>query len=204
MAKLHFIYGPMGSQKTARVIADAYNFEEHGGNVLVTKPAADTKGEEKLVSRIGLFRVVDFLATPDMDVQAEVLRRQEERGRINALLVDEAQFMQPAQVDQLFALAVVDSIPVLAYGLRTDFRTRSFPGSQRLLEIAHELRESITMCGHGGGCEHRAHLNARMVNGVYVAEGSQIAIDGEAEVTYASLCSAHYIEDVGPVATPAD
>ena len=163
----------------------------------------DTKGERSLVSRIGLHRDADFLTTPDMDVQAEVLCRKEVVGRISAVLVDEAQFLQPAQVDQLLALAVLHAIPVMAWGLRTDFRTRGFPGSLRLLEIAHELRESIAMCGHGGGCEHRAQFNARMVNGVFVAKGDQVAIDGEAAVTYTALCARHYLEDVGPIAADA-
>jgi thymidine kinase len=163
----------------------------------------DTKGDRSLVSRIGLHREADFLTTPDMDVQAEVLRWREAAGRISAVLVDEAQFLLPAQVDQLLALAVLHAIPVMAWGLRTDFRTRSFPGSLRLLEIAHELRESIAMCGHGGGCEHRAQFNARMVNGCFVAEGDQVAIDGEAAVTYTALCARHYLEDVGPIAAAA-
>ncbi len=206
MAKLHFINGPMGSQKSTRLLADAHNFEEHGGIVLVTKPAKDTKGDRKVVWRIGptLSRVVDFLATPDMDIQAEVLRRQQALGDINAVLVDEAQFLEPEQVDQLFALAVVNAIPVLAYGLRTDFQTNLFPGSARLLALAHETRECITMCGHGGGCKHRAHLNARKIGGMFVSQGDQVAIDGEANVTYVALCSEHYLQDVGPVTATAD
>lgn len=199
MSKLYFTHGPMGSQKTTNLLATAYNFEEHGGNILITKPAADTKGDSSLVSRIGLTREVDFLSTPDMDIQEEVRKRRDEIGKINAVLVDEAQFMEPKQIDQLFALAVVDSIPVMAWGLRTDFRSRGFPGSIRLLEIAHVLRESITMCGHGDGCEHRAHLNARRVGGLFVSDGGQVAIDGSEDITYTSLCSVHYIEDVGPV-----
>ena len=203
MAKLYFTHGTMGAQKTTQLLAAAHNFEEHGGSVLMTKPAIDTRGERELMSRIGLRRAADFLTTPDMDIQAEVLRWREARGRISAVLVDEAQFLQPTQVDQLLALAVLHAIPVMAWGLRTDFRTRSFPGSLRLLEIAHELRESIAMCGHGGGCEHRAQFNARMVNGVFVAEGAQVAIDGEAAVTYTALCARHYLEDVGPISADA-
>ena len=203
MAKLYFTHGTMGAQKTTQLLAAAHNFEEHGGRVLITKPAVDTKGDRHLMSRIGLRREADFLTTPDMDVRAEVLRWRESLGRINAVLVDEAQFLQPAQVDQLLALAVLEAIPVMAWGLRTDFRTRGFPGSLRLMEIAHELRESIAMCGHGGGCEHRAQFNARMVNGDFVAEGAQVAIDGEAAVTYTALCARHYLEDVGPIAANA-
>ncbi len=203
MAKLYFTHGTMGAQKTTDLLATAYNFEEHGGKVFITKPSKDTKGDEELVSRIGLRRRVDFLATPNMDIEAEVLRRRIEVEQVNAVLVDEAQFLQPEQVDQLLRLAVVHTIPVMAWGLRTDFRTQAFPGSRRLLEVANELRESIAMCGHGGGCEHRAHFNARMVNGRFVAEGDQVAIDGESHVTYTALCAHHYIEDVGPIAAIA-
>ncbi len=203
MAKLYFTHGTMGAQKTTDLLATAYNFEEHGGTVLLTKPATDTKGDADVVSRIGLRRRADFLTTPDMDIEAEVLRRRAAMEHIHAVLVDEAQFLQPAQVDQLLRLAAVHAIPVMAWGLRTDFRTHAFPGSQRLLEAAHELRESIAMCGHGGGCEHRAQFNARLVNGRFVAEGDQVAIDGEAAVTYTALCARHYLEDVGPIAARA-
>ena len=203
MAKLYFTHGTMGAQKTTDLLATAYNFEEHGGRVLITKPATDTKGEAELVSRIGLRRRADFLTTPDMDIEAEVVRRKAALERISAVLVDEAQFLRPMQVDQLLRIVVVHGIPVMTWGLRTDFRTHAFPGSQRLLEAAHELRESIAMCGHGGGCEHRAQFNARLVNGRFVAEGDQVAIDGEAAVTYTALCARHYLEDVGPIAADA-
>ncbi|HEY7985279.1 MAG TPA: thymidine kinase [Ktedonobacterales bacterium] len=199
MAKLYFTHGTMGAQKTTDLLATAYNFEEHGGKVLITKPATDTKGDAEVVSRIGLRRTVAFLTTPEMDIEAEV-RRRAAMEHISAVLVDEAQFLRPGQVDQLLRLAIVHAIPVMAWGLRTDFRTHAFPGSQRLLEVAHDLRESIAMCGHGGGCEHRAQFNARMVNGRFVAEGDQVAIDGEAEVTYTALCARHYMQDVGPIA----
>ena len=203
MAKLYFTHGTMGAQKTTDLLATAYNFEEHGGRVLITKPATDTKGEAELVSRIGLRRRADFLTTPEMDIEAEVLQRRAATGHISAVLVDEAQFLQPRQVDQLLRLAVVHAIPVMTWGLRTDFRTHAFPGSQRLLETAHELRESIAMCGHGGGCEHRAQFNARLVNGRFVAHGEQVAIDCEAHVAYTALCARHYLEDVGPIAADA-
>jgi thymidine kinase len=204
MAKLYFTYGTMGAQKTADVLVTAYNFEEHGGKVLITKPALDTKGDEELVSRLGLRRRADFLTPPELDLEAEVLRRRAAMEHLSAMLVDEAQFLRPRQVDQLLRLAIVHGIPVMAWGLRTDFRTHAFPGSQRLMETAHELRESIAMCGHGGGCEHRAQFNARLVNGRFVAEGEQVAIDGEAAVTYTALCARHYLQDVGPIAAGAD
>jgi thymidine kinase len=138
-----------------------------------------------------------------MDVEAGVLHRMQKTEKLSAVLVDEAQFLQPAQVDQLLRLAVVHAIPVMAWGLRTDFRAHAFPGSLRLLETAHILRESIAMCGHGGGCAHRAHFNARLVNGKFVAEGDQVAIDGGPTITYAALCAKHYMEAVGPIAAAA-
>ncbi len=192
----------MGSAKSAKLLVAAYNYEETGRHVVVTKPAVDTKGERMIVSRTGMQREVDFLTTPDLDVEQEVLRRKElmrqENKDINVLLVDEAQFLSPQQVDQLFNLAVMRSIPVMAYGLRTDYRTQSFPGSRRLLEIAHVLRESITICADET-CDSKSMFNARKKDGLYVTEGEQVAIDDGGEVTYNSLCDQHYIQHVGPV-----
>jgi len=203
MSKLYFEYGPMGAQKTTKLLATAYNYEEHGGKVLVTKPSLDTKGDRRLVSRIGISREADFLTTPELDVEQEVTERlkasREKDETINALLVDEAQFLEPKQVDQLLNLAVLHSIPVLAFGLRTDFKTQLFPGSARLLAVSHVIRESITMCAVGDGCESRAIFNARLINGDFVAEGRQVAIDGIDTTTYTSLCGPHYIEKVGPI-----
>lgn len=203
MAKLYFEYGPMGSQKTTKLLTTAYNYEENGGRrVFVTKPAKDLKGERNIESRIGASREVDFLIDPEMDVEAEVVRRNLEMARegvepIKALLVDEAQFLEPKQVDQLFSLAVLRHIPVLTFGLRTDFQTNSFPGSRRLMELAHIIRESIAMCA--AGCDNKAVFNARKVNDIYVAEGAQVAIDGKGETTYAALCGEDYIKLVGPL-----
>lgn len=199
MSKLYFTHGPMGSQKSTELLAVAYNFEEHGGKVLVVKPAKDSKGDRQVVSRIGLAREVDFLITPELDVQAEVLERSKKLKQLSAVLIDEAQFLEPKQVDQLLALVVANGIPVMAYGLRTDFMTHVFPGSKRLLELAHTIRESITMCGHGDGCKRRAQFNARQKGGKFVAEGEQVAIDGAGDVTYTSLCAVHYLQDVGPI-----
>lgn len=198
MAKLYFTYGTMRANQTTDLLATAYKFEEHGGKVLITRPVIGTTGDENVVSPIGLRRKVDFLTAPEMDMEEEVLRRRATMEHLSAVLVDEAQFLQPGQVDQLLRLAVVHAIPVMAWGLRTDFRTHAFPGSQRFWEAAHELKESIAMCGHGG-CEHQAQFNARMVNGRFVAEGDQVAMDSEAQVTYTALCAAHYLEDVGPI-----
>lgn len=206
MAKLHFTYGTMGSQKTGLLLMTAHNYEEGSRRtVLVAKPAVDTKGDRDVVSRTGMRRTVDFLITPGMDVRAEVGQRRKLGGRaISALLIDEAQFLRPQQVDQLLSLTVDDRVPVLAYGLRTDFQTNLFPGSKRLLELAQTIRETRTMCANDGGCENLAQFNARQVDGIYVRTGAQVAIDGVAKVTYSALCAAHYVENVGPIGASAD
>ncbi|MGH7196657.1 MAG: thymidine kinase [Candidatus Saccharimonadales bacterium] len=208
MAKLYFEHGAMGAQKTANLLIAAYDYEKTGRIPLLTKPSADTKGDNRLVSRVGLEREVDFVTTPDLDVEKKVMVRREKARElnkdINVLLVDEAQFLQPEQVDQLFNLAVMRAIPVLAYGLRTDFQTHGFPGSRRLLEIAHVIRESITMCNDSDGCSRRGIFNARLQNEEFVSEGDQIAIDGEGDISYAALCGEHYIEHVGPIRAKQD
>lgn len=204
MAELVFEHGAMGARKTADLLVTAFDYEQHGSRVLVAKPLVDTKAGTNVESRIGISREVDFLIPPEMNVEAEVLRRKadaalEDTKRINAFLVDEAQFLQPGQVDQMFSLAVVRNIAVYAYGLRTDFQTNIFPGSQRLMEVSHEIKEVKAMCASGDGCESNAMFNARQLDGEYVAQGNQVAIDGEGKTTYKSLCGKHYLELVGPL-----
>lgn len=198
MTKLHFKYGAMNSGKSTVLLQTAHNYEESGMQVLIAKPDTDKKGKDTVVSRLGPQRKVDILAPPDLDFRVALAER---AGSTSCLLVDEAQFLQPAQVDQLFDLTVrpEDSIAVIAYGLRTDFRGRGFPGSTRLLELAHELTEIRTMCM--AGCGSRAIMNARRMNGEFVREGSQVAIDGFENVVYESLCGACYSNHVGPIAT---
>lgn len=203
--KLYFKHGPMGSMKTTDLLVVATNYRDGGHNVLVAKPAVDTKGDNRLVSRInGVSCVADFLVTPDMKVRDEVLRQRQKMGgaSITALLIDEAQFLSPEQVDELMALTL-DGMTVMTWGLRTDFQTHFFPGSLRLMEIAHITREAVTMCGNGDGCTSKAMFNARKINDIYVAEGGQVAIDGEGDVTYTSLCAVHYTRNVGQIAAAA-
>lgn len=199
MAELQFTHGPMGAHKSAELLISAHNYTETGGAVLVTKPSKDTKADTGIMSRIGIERDTDFITTPDMDLSEEVLVRKNEMARLNALLIDEAQFLEPNQVDQIFALAVLHGIPVLTWGLLSDFRTHTFPGSRRLLELSHKIRTLTTSCAHGDGCVHDAQFNARRIDGVFVSQGDQVAIDGAGKVTYASLCATHYLEDVGPI-----
>lgn len=193
MAKLYFRYGAMNSSKTALLLTAAHNYEERDQRPVIVKPGIDTKAGLAVSSRIGIERPVDvILAAEDALVPAlEAVAPLEE---IDAVFIDEAQFLTPAQADEAFTLAVTGGIPVLCYGLRGDFMTKSFPGSRRLMEIAHSIEELKTICR----CGSKAIFNARIVDGVFVRHGAQVAIDGQ-QAHYESLCGRCYIEKVGPV-----
>ena len=185
MAKLYFRYGSMNSGKSTILMQVAHNYEERGMHVAVLKPGIDTKAESKIQSRIGLEREVDHLIQKGENVY-ELFKNTEEKP--NAIIVDEAQFLETEQVDQLMKIVVKLNIPVICYGLRTDFKTEGFPGSTRLLEIAHTLEEMKTICR----CGAKAMFNLRMVNGEPVFEGEQVAIDGGDIVTYEAVCPKCY------------
>ena len=200
MAKLYFRYGAMNSGKSTALLQAAFNYEERGQQVLLAKPAIDSKGDNAIVSRLGMTRDVDFTIAPDEDIYAAFTRERErvirDFGRdVSCLLVDESQFLGEGQVDDLLRIAILEDVPVLAYGIRTDFQTVAFPGSRRLLEIAHSLEELKTICR----CGRKAVFNARTVNGQFVFDGDQVAIDGDAEVSYQALCGACYLEESGGV-----
>jgi thymidine kinase len=194
MSKLYFRYGAMNSGKSTALLQAAYNYEERTQHVLIAKPSVDSKGDKSIISRLGVSRDVDFLITPTQNLrekfasEAETLNRAENK-KIACLLLDEAQFLTPEQVDQCLEIAVLDGVPVLAYGIRTDFKTLSFPGSKRLLEISHSLEELKTICR----CGRKAMFNGRLLNGAFVFDGEQVAIDGD-QVTYESLCANCYLE----------
>ena len=197
MAKLYFRYGAMNSGKSTALLQAAYNYEERGQQVVLTKPAVDTKGDTAIISRLGVTREVDFVVSPQASLietfRAFAAQVSERTGApIACLLVDEAQFLSREQADDLLRVALLEGVPVLAYGIRTDFRTDAFPGSRRLLEIAHSLEELKTICR----CGRKALFNGRLVDGVFVFDGDQVAIDG-AHVTYESLCGACYLQESG-------
>lgn len=194
MSKLHFKYGAMNSGKSTVLINTAYNYRENELSVAVTKPSIDTKGETLIVARAGLSLEVDFLSTPETDLREQVRRMGEAATKINCLLVDEAQFLEVHQVDQLLELAKLDDVSVIAHGLRTDFLRRTFPGSLRLLELADNIEKLPTMCGLG--CGSQAEFNTRLIDGDFVFEGDQVAIDGEGDVTYSSLCGQCYLNEM--------
>jgi len=195
MSKLYFRYGAMNSGKSTALLQAAFNYEERSQKVLLAKPAIDSKGDRAIVSRLGVSRDVDFLVEPDHNLraifhEASALAKNTHGQAIACLLIDESQFLTAKQVDQALELAVLDKIPVLAYGIRTDFQTLSFPGSRRLMEIAHSLEELKTICR----CGRKAMFNARMLNGAFTFDGDQVAIDGD-KVSYESLCASCYLEE---------
>jgi thymidine kinase len=200
MAKLYFRYGAMNSGKSTALLQAAFNYEERGQHVLLAKPAIDSKGDNAIVSRLGMTRLVDFTVGPDEDIYAAFVRERERVIRatgkdVSCLLVDESQFLGEGQVDDLLRIAIIEDVPVLAYGIRTDFQTVAFPGSRRLLEVAHSLEELKTICR----CGRKAVFNARTINGQFVFDGDQVAIDGDAEVSYEALCGQCYLEESGGV-----
>jgi thymidine kinase len=195
LSKLYFRHGAMNSGKSTALLQAAHNYEERAQHVLLAKPAIDVKGEKAITSRLGVDRDVDFLITPELNLRVEFARRVTEflkatGNSIACLLIDEAQFLTRDQVDQALEIAVLDNVPVLAYGIRTDFLTNGFPGSLRLLEIAHSLEELKTICR----CGRKAMFNARKMNNEFVFDGEQVAIDG-VHVTYESLCPSCYFQE---------
>lgn len=189
MAKLYFRYGAMNSGKSTALMQVAHNYEERDQKVLVIKPMIDTKGDDMLVSRIGLKRKVDILLSPDETLESYNI----DYSKISCLLVDEVQFLTPKQITELWIISKLYDTPVICYGLRSDFKTNSFPGSKRLMELADEIEEMITICR----CGKRAKFNGRKVNGSFVSEGEQVVIDNNnEEVTYESLCGKCYMEKV--------
>ena len=194
MSKLYFRYGAMNSGKSTALLQVAHNYEERGQAVLLVKPAVDTKGEHHVISRLGVQRRVDILLgkTDNLTsaVEAHLLARANNLPPVRCLLIDEAQFMTPEQVDQALEVALFKGIPIIAYGLRTYFKTQSFPGSRRLMEVAHTLEEMKTICR----CGRKAIFNARLSESGRVREGEQVMID-EGSVHYEALCGTCFLSD---------
>ncbi len=210
MAKLYFRYGAMNSGKSTALLQAAFNYEERGHRVVLAKPAVDTKGDREIISRLGVTREVDFTISPDAAVREVFEQHRVRSGKVDragrdvsCLLIDEAQFLTSEQVDDLLRIALLDGIPVLAYGIRTDFQTVAFPGSRRLLEVSHSLEELKPICR----CGRKAIFNGRRIGGRYVFDGDQVAIDtsagpvdgAEVEVEYESLCGVCYLQESGGV-----
>ena len=188
MAKLYFKYGAMGSSKTAQALITKYNYEENNMRVWLCKPSADTRdGAQILRSRIGLEAKVEVIA-PEVDIYARFLGGK--ARRCDVIIVDECQFLTEKQIDQLRNIVNEHNIPVLCFGLRTDFQTRLFPGSRRLMELADCIEEIKTMCD----CGAKATVNARINDGYIVTEGAQVVLGGND--SYIAMCHKCYIRGI--------
>ena len=188
MAKLYFKYGAMGSSKTAQALITKYNYEENDLKVWLIKPSADTRdGAQLLRSRIGLESLVEVIA-PDVDVYARFLGSRVRR--CDVIIVDECQFLTEEQIDQLRSIVDDHNIPVMCFGLRTDFQTKLFPGSRRLMEVADTIQEIKTICD----CGAKATVNARISDGYIVTEGAQVVLGGND--CYIAMCHRCYIRGI--------
>jgi thymidine kinase len=198
MAKLYFRYGAMGASKTANALMVAYNYEEKGLTPLVMKPAIENRdGAKSIKSRIGLYRECDLVE----DVIANewpATRKYFAQHTYDAVIVDECQFMSEEQVEQLWRIVNELKIPVICYGLKTDFQNQLFPAAVALLKYADVIEEMKTICWCGDGAKCNARLDA---DGNVVRTGSQIQMGGAEDdlPTYLSLCTKHYLDgDIGP------
>ena len=190
MAKLFFRYGTMNSGKSTALMQVAYNYEERGMRVIVLKPSIDTKADSSVESRLGVNRKTDLLVPPELDLFLTVQADTQKNGPLSCVLIDEAQFLKSHQIDELLHITVDLNVPVICYGLRTDFSTAGFEGSNRLMQLAHSIEEMKTICA----CGRKALLNGRKVNGAFVFEGEQVAIDTVDNVEYEALCASCYFE----------
>lgn len=188
MAKLYFKYGAMGSSKTAQALITKYNYEENDMSVWLIKPSADIRdGAEILRSRIGLQARVEVVC-PQTDIFERFTATK--KDACDVVIVDECQFMTEAQIEQLRTIVDEYAVPVLCFGLRTDFQTRLFPGSRRLMELADVIEEIKTMCD----CGAKATINARVCNGLIVTEGAQVVLGGND--SYIAMCHRCYIHGI--------
>ena len=186
MAKLYFKYGAMGSSKTAQALITKYNYEENDLKVWLIKPSADTRdGVTMLRSRIGLESPVEVIS-PEVDIYSTFIATR--KGNCDVIIVDECQFLTPRQIDELRAIVNNHDIPVMCFGLRTDFQTKLFPGSLRLMEIADTIQEIKTICD----CGAKATVNARIdADGYIITEGAQVVLGGND--SYIAMCHRCYV-----------
>lgn len=189
MAKLYFKYGTMESGKSTKIIQEAYNYDRNNKSIIVAKPIIDSKGNDKIVSRIGIQRKIDVYIESD--------NLKEIYEKINkdtfCILIDEAQFLNKNQVFKLFKITKLLEIPVMCYGLKSNFKGEFFEGSEALMIYADSLEEIVTICS----CGKKARFNARKVNGDFVTDGEDVLIDGSNEnVEYVPLCGECYIKKV--------
>ena len=187
MAKLYFKYGAMGSSKSAQALITKFNYEEKGMTVWLIKPGTDTRdGADIIKSRIGLSQRAQIISPED-----DIIDKYHEAGSCDVIIADEAQFMTPVQIDGLRKLVDEEDLPVLCFGLRTDFLTHFFPGAQRLMELADSITEIKTICE----CGRKATVNARFDdNGRIITEGDQVVLGGNDR--YTAMCHKCWVERI--------
>ncbi|MBA3818390.1 MAG: thymidine kinase [Deltaproteobacteria bacterium] len=184
MAKLYFRYGTMDSAKSMNLLAVAHNYRKQGKRVLLVKPRLDVRfGVAKISSRCGLEAEADLMVDDESTLDPR------DFTDLDCVLVDEAQFLPPAIIEDLRRITIDPGVPVICYGLRTDFRTRLFPAAQRLMELADRIEEVKVTCQY---CQKKAICNLRFVNGTPTVRGPQIQLG--AEESYAPVCWGHYDE----------
>lgn len=179
MAKLYFKYGAMGSSKSAQALITQFNYEELGMKVFLIKPSIDDRdGANIIKSRIGLEREA-YIITPEQSIIEELHKN----GKFDVIIADESQFFTPTQIDELRTLVDEENLPVICFGLKTDFQTKFFPGSMRLMELADSLTEIKTLCS----CGRKALVNTRIDSeGKIITEGSQVFLGGND--SYKAMC----------------
>ncbi len=178
MAKLYFRYGTMDSAKSLNLLAVAHNYRKQGKRVALLKPALDDRfGRDLIRSRAGIEQEVDMLLERDTTLDPHAFEG------VDCVLVDEAQFLSATVIDQLRSLTREPDVPVICYGLRTDFRTQLFEGARRLFEVADRIEEVKVTCQF---CNRKAIFNMRSVDGAPTLEGAQVMLG--AEESYAPLC----------------
>lgn len=186
MAKLYFRYGTMDSAKSMNLLAVAHNYRKQGKSVLLLKPKLDDRfGSAKIASRSGLAADADVLVDADTPLGPEQF------AGIDCVLVDEAQFLAPSVIEALRRISVDPGVPVICYGLRTDFRTELFPGSKRLMELADAIEEVKVTCQY---CHRKATCNLRLVGGEAAVDGPQVQLG--ADESYVPVCWQHYDQRV--------
>ncbi len=191
MAKVYFRYAALNAGKSTQLLQVRHNYHERHQRTLLLKPRLDDRdGVGVIAPRIGGLRAtVDVLVGPDTDLRSLVEADQAAHGRLDCILVDEAQFLSGTQVEQLCGVADFLGVPVMCYGLRTDFRGELFPGSARLMALADDIEELKTICW----CGKKATINARILDGHVLREGPQVLTGGNE--TYTALCRRHWALD---------
>lgn len=187
--KLYFRHGVMGSGKTTHLLQVVYNYEIRNMKVLVCKPIIDTKGNDSIVSRLGISRKVDVLISHEMNI-LEYIKEKLKESTIDALVVDESQFLTEEQVMQLLEIATKYNIAVICYGLKSDFLLNPFPGSSKLMMVAQDIEELKHICS----CGKKATINIRKQDGKICLSGEQVLIDDSSKVEYEAICAECYFK----------